>query len=254
MRSDPTRTRFPILRYSFCTLSVAALLLALAPATASAVTFSFASDDNDDGPTFVGNSGGSMPDDINEASAFTLDGVVNVDLMVDVNQDTAGGVTVFKARLFFAGRISNYGLQARGAGWVHSWDVEGEFLFADAGTGQPIFSVIFDNGLLTSASSNIVALGDTATLQTSEGVDPGILFTTYTPLHAIGILNLHVQRSEDFAFTFTNLRATPARGGGPARIDHGQFLGDWISEGSFSAHARPDLVVATAEPTAETAN
>jgi len=229
-----------------------AVLVHAAPV--SAVTFSFASDDNDDGPTFVGNSGGSMPDDINEGTAFTLDGVVNVDLMVDVNDDAAGGVTVFKARLFFAGRYSNYGLRARGAGWVHTWDLEGEFLFLDAATAQPIFSVVFDYGLLSSASSNIVALGDTATLQTSEGVDPGITFTTYTPLHAIGIRNLHVAKSEDFAFTFTNLRASPERGGGAARIDHGQFLGDWLSEGSFSAHAKPDLVVEEEEPTAEAVN
>lgn len=249
MRSDRLRPRLSLLTLALATM----LALALAPVPASAVTFSFASDDNDDGPTFVGNSGGSMPDDINEASAFTLDGVVNVDLMVDVNEDAAGGVTVFNARLFFAGRISNYGLQARGAGWVHSWDVDGELLFVDAVTGQPILAVVFDFGLLTTASSNIVALGDTATLQTSEGVDPGMFFTTFTPLHAIGIKDFHVKTSEDFAFTFTNLRASPARGGGPARIDHGQFLGDWLSEGSFSAHAKPSLVVEE-EPTAEAVN
>lgn len=223
--------------------AVSALALSTVLATpAAAVTFSFASDDNDDGPTFVGNSGGSMPDDLNEASAFSFDGAVNVDLMVDANEDAVGGVTVFKARLFFAGRTSNYGLQGRGAGWVHSWDVDGEFLFVDAASGQPILAVTFDFGWLSTTSSNIVALGDTATLQTSEGVDPSITFTTFTPLHAIGIKNVHVAASEDFAFTFTNLRASPARGGGPARIDHGEFLGDWLSEGSFSAHAKSSLV------------
>lgn len=226
------------------------LLAALLALPASAVTFSFASDDNDDGPTFVGNSGGSLPDDLNEASAFSLDGSVDVTLLVDVNEDAAGGVTAFKTRLFFAGRISNYGLRARGAGWVHTWDVEGEYLFVDAASGAPILAVVFGNGLLSTASGNIAALGDSASLQTSEAVDPAISFKTFTPLHAIGVFDFNVRRSENFAFTLTHLRASPARGGGPARIDHGQFLGDWLAEGSYSAHARPDLVVAEDDPTA----
>jgi len=210
-------------------------LAAILAAPAGAVTFSFASDDNHDGPTFQGNSGGSMPDDLSEGSALSVDSLVNVDLMVDVNDDKVGGVVIYQAVMTFGGSIDNITSVARGAGWVHTWDVsDGAIDFTQLGTGTPILSIVFDSAILTTYSPTIFNTGETLTLQTSADVDSAIAFITYPILQGIGVGPLQVSASEDFAFTFTHARK-PA--GGLPVIHHGVFLGDWISEGSFSAHA-----------------
>jgi len=221
-----------MLRVSF-RVFLACALVAATPALA--VTFSFASDDNHDGPTFQGHSGGSMPDDFNEASAFSVDAIVNVDLMVDLNHDVGGGIVIFPSEFTFDGTISNYTLDSRGGNWVHSWDVSGSFNFRHAGTGQLLLVVRFENALLTTLSPSPGSLGETATLQDSEGVDSGISFQTFTLLQGIGVPSSAVTLSEDFAFTMTRIRRST--GIGLPFIDHGEFLNGWISEGSFSAHA-----------------
>lgn len=218
---------------------VLGILLVAAPA--GAVTFSFASDDNHDGPTFQGHSGGSMPNDFNEASTPSADGVVNVDLMVDLNDDAAGGIVIFPAQFFFAGNISGYTVGARGGGWVHQWDVDGSIVFIHAGTGQALLVITYQQALLTSFSPSIGTLGETATLQDSEGVDSAIRFFTFPLLHGIGVKDASVSASEDFAFTLTRIRSTVLSG--LPFLDHGQFLHGWLSEGSFSAHATSGSVV-----------
>jgi hypothetical protein len=214
---------------------VLAALLAAVPA--AAVTFSFASDDNDDGPTFRGNSGGSMPADLNEASGLSLDGTVDVDLMVDTNGDAAGGVVVIPSHLFFDGVISNFTLTIRGSARVIQWDVAGTFYFTQASSGGLLLAVTFDNALLTTYSPNSFTMGQTATLQSSDDVDAGLDFTSTLLFQSLtGVGNLALNGSEDFAFTFTNIRDIDG-GGGLPRLDHGLFLRNWASEGSFSAHA-----------------
>ncbi|MCP3960319.1 MAG: hypothetical protein GY719_20950 [bacterium] len=224
-----------------CALPVFLICLLALTVPAHAVTFSFASDDNHDGPTFNGHSGGSMPDDLNEASAFSVDGVVNVDLMVDLNDDAPGGIVIFPAEFFFAGSISNYTPSARGANWVQTWDVDGVATFRHAGTGQNLLQITFDGALLTSLSPSLGTLGETATLQDSEGVDPTIRFRTFPLLQGIGVNDGAVALSEDFAFTMTRIRRTDTNG--LPFLDHGLFLRSWISEGSFSAHATAGFVV-----------
>lgn len=224
-------------------LALAALLLLSAPV--GAVTFSFASDDNDDGPTFQGHSGGSMVNDFNEGSAPSADGTVQVDLMVDLNDDASGGVVIFPSVLTFGGNISGYSVVARGAGFVHQWDVSGSFTFRHQGTGQLLLVVSFDNGLFTTYSPSVGSLGETATLQDSAGVDSALTFTPSTMLAAIGVTSTSVSASEDFAFTLTNIRSTVLSG--LPYIDHGQFLHGWIAEGSFSAHASKSS--STGDPT-----
>lgn len=219
-------------RTAFAFLAVALLALGV---PAHAVTFSFASDDNHDGPTLVGHSGGSMPDDINDAAAFSADGTVNVDLMVDLNDDAAGGIVIFPAELELGLDVANYTLTPRGGNFIHQWDVSGKFQFRHAGTGQLLLAVSFENGLFTSWSPNIATLGETATLQDNDGVDSAITFNTYTLLKGIGVTNASVLFSEDFAFTLTRIRSLVFTG--LPFLDHGQFLHGWVSESSFSAHA-----------------
>lgn len=236
-------------RRQVITLSLAFLLLTVAadaavPAPAPApLTLSFASDDNHDGPTFRGNSGGSAPSDLVEASGLSIDGIVNVDLMVDKNGDATGGVVTLPSRFFFAGSISGYTLTPRGSGWVIQWDVNGSFAFTDATTNALLLTVNFDNALLTTFSPNINTLGQTATLQSSNDVDSGLSFTaTSLFLSKVGVSAFSLSNSEDFAFTFTNLRNIDG-GGGLPMIDHGLFLRNWASEGSFSAHTSATAVV-----------
>lgn len=224
------------------------LALVLAAVPAAAVTFSFASDDNDDGPTFRGNSGGSMPHDLNEASGLSLDGTVDVALKVDKNGDAAGGIVVLKSHFYFDGDISGFTLTARGSSWVIQWDVSGSFYFNDAASGGLLLTVSFDNALLTTYSPNLFTLGQTATLQSSDDVDASLDFTSTLLFRSLtGVTNLSLNGSEDFAFTFTNLRDIDS-GGGLPRIDHGLFLRNWAAEGSFSAHASP--LTAEEEPVA----
>ncbi len=216
-------------------LCVLAIGVLLATSPVAAITFSFASDDNHDGPTFRGNSGGSMPADLNDAAAFSVDSAVNVDLMIDLNNDGSGSVVIFPATFTFVGHISGYTLSARGGNWVHSWDVDGVASFRLNGSGQNLLAISFENALLTSLSPNIATLGATATLQSSEAVDRSIKFTTYPLLQGVGVNDGAVALQEDFAFTMTNIRR-PDNNALPM-LDHGFFLRDWISEGSFSAHA-----------------
>lgn len=218
---------------------VPALVLGIAAAglPASAVTLSFASDDNHDGPTFRGNSGGSQPNDLNDAAVLSLDGTVDVDLRVDTNGDLSGGVIVLPSRFAFAGNISGFTLTARGSGWVIQWDVTGSFTFTDTASGGLLLTVTFDNALLTTYSPNVFTLGQTATLQTSDDLDGGLTFRATSLFKELtGVGNLALSNSEDFAFTFTHIRDIDS-GGGLPRIDHGLFLRNWASEGSFSAHA-----------------
>ena len=216
------------------TVILASVLAAL---PAAGVTFSFASDDNDDGPTFRGNSGGSMPYDLNEASGLSLDGNVDVDLMVDTNGDAAGGVVVIPSRFYFDGVISNFTITLRGGARVIQWDVEGTFYFTQASSFGLLLIVTFDNALLTTYSPNSFTMGQTATLQSSDDVDAGLDFTSTLLFQSLtGVSNLALNGSEDFAFTFTNIRDIDS-GGGLPRLDHGLFLRNWASEGSFSAHA-----------------
>jgi len=221
-------------------LAAAALCLLVAAAPAAAVTFSFASDDNHDGPTLRGNSGGSMPDDLNEAASFSLDSTVDVDLIVDLNDDAAGGLVTFQAELEVAAAIRSYSVAARGANYVQQWDLDGVIAFRHAGTGQLLLTITFDNALFTSLSPSIGSLGETASLQGSEGTDPVIRFRTFPLLQGIGVNDGAVSASEDFAFTMTRIRRTP--GGGLPYLDHGLFLSNWISEGSFSAHATAGFI------------
>lgn len=214
-------------------LAVLAVILVAAPA--AAVTFSFASDDNHDGPTWQGNSGGSMPDDLSDAAPYDLSAAVEVDLVVDTNGDAAGGLVTFQSVVTFGGSISGVTFTARGGGYLNVWDVtDGALHFSQQGTGAPILTIYFDQAVLSTYSPNFFNLGQTATLQTNSDVDPGLFFVTHPLLQGVGVTNSKVSTSEDFALTFTNLRKPD---GSPGIIHHGVFLGDWIAEGSFSAHA-----------------
>ena len=221
------------------------LAVALVALPAHAVTFSFASDDNHDGPTWQGNSGGSMPDDIAHGASYDLSGAIEVDLIVDTNGDAAGGLVTFQSVVTLGGSISGVTFTARGGGYLNVWDVtDGALHFAQQGTGSPILTIYYDQAVLSTYSPTFYNVGQTATLQANSDVDPSLSFVTYPLLQGIGVNNASVSASEDFALTFTNVRKPD---GSLAIIHHGVFLGDWLAEGSFSAHAKNGKIVAEEE-------
>ncbi|MEM8932997.1 MAG: hypothetical protein AAGE94_17560, partial [Acidobacteriota bacterium] len=162
------------------TLLATAFLTIAVALPAQAVTFSFASDDNHDGPTWQGNSGGSMPDDIAHGASYDLSGAIEVDLIVDTNGDAAGGLVTFQSVVSLGGSISGVTFTARGGGYLNTWDVTGGALhFAQQGTGLPILTIYYDQAVLSTYSPTFYNVGQTATLQSSSDVDPGLSFVTY---------------------------------------------------------------------------
>ncbi|MEM9592955.1 MAG: hypothetical protein AAGD06_01740 [Acidobacteriota bacterium] len=219
-------------------LAPLALCILLA-SPASAVTFSFASDDNHDGPTFHGAPTFST-DDITDAAQMSVDSTVNVDLMVDLNDDKAGGVVTFQATMTFGGSIQIWDQASQGGKYLHSWEVsEGTIHFAQLGTGTPILTITFESGMFSSFSPQYYYLGSTATLQSSEEVDSSIRFTAHPLLQGIGVSGTQLSTSEDFAFTFTNVRIP--NGSSLPLIRHFLFWDSWVSGGSFSAFAKSPI-------------
>ena len=207
------------------------LIVCTSVATAD-VTFSFASDDNQDGPTFWGT--GAL---ILDAGMFSADGIVNVDMLVDPDGDGPGGRTAFETAFLFKVGTFDYFMTPFDGGFIHHWLVAGSYLFEKTGTESLVLDVSFNGGnaLLTSWSPNAKTLGATIPLQDAFEVDPALVFTAGVPLNDLGIFDLP---QPDFAFTFTNVRSI-ATGGLPMINAAGLFIDPWLSEGSWSAHAIP---------------
>lgn len=216
-------------------LSVLFLAIALIcgvayPASAQVTTtFSFASDTFHQGPTFKG-----------EKNIITSD--FEFDLMVDLNSDTYGGLVTYLSRMRLNAQMYNYQIYAVGPQYLHVWKVNGEILFThiNANAGDPpILGIAFKEAVLTSWSPSPYAIGETMTLQDSESADQSIIMTSYPMLIGIGVKPEFLSMSEDFAFTFTNVRSasnyTPFE---LIKVDkEGNLLDTWVAEGSFSASA-----------------
>lgn len=211
-------------------------LLGCTSAATADVTFSFASDDNRDGPTFWGFLDGGL-NRILDAGPFSADGWVNVDMMVDPDGDGPGGSTAFATAFEFDGITTRYLLIPFNGGFIHQWLMEGQYFFEKTGTGLHVLDVHYQRALLTSWSPSPSVLGDTMTLQDSWQVDPALLFVAGDPLNGLGIFDADLIQP-DYAFTFTNIRSIET-GARPLIGAKGEFIDPWISEGSWSAHGVP---------------
>lgn len=111
--------------------------------------------------------------------------------------------------------------------------------------GNLFLEIFFGNALLTSWSPLQFNMGPTATIQDSELVDEGIVFNpgeelikileeSGFPVELLGV-------GEEFAFTLTNFRnqdqEPPAPFLPPLSDGGGQWLEEWMADGSFSATA-----------------
>ncbi len=211
---------------------VCLMVLFVAPAWAKPpVTFSFASDDEPDGPTFLG-------------SGTSISAKVKVDLMVDTSGDLGGGIVIFPSELFFGAELDKYEVFPRGSNYLHVWKARGRFDFIHdtALAFTPLLTSGFVEATLTSISPDPDRLGETITLQGSESVDSFMVLLPQNHLEAI--LNAfyppnYLEIGEDFAFTFTSLRIQDSVGR-PKLKEDGSFADPWTSEGSFSASGGGD--------------
>ncbi|RCX13214.1 hypothetical protein DFR58_11832 [Anaerobacterium chartisolvens] len=190
--------------------------------------FSFASDSFNNGPTFKGMSG---------TSTFVSN--AEVELMVDLNNDSYGGTVKFLSQLNLKAEAYDHQVFQIGPQYLHVWKVYCEMTFThvNPSLNTPLLSIGFKEGVLTSWSPNFYSVGETMTLQNSQSADPSI-YMTPVELKAIGLTPSNVNTSKDVAFTFTNVRTLADNGnpGGLVNIDNrGCFKDDWKSEGSFSA-------------------
>lgn len=203
------------------------LILAGAAAWAKPPIYvSFASDDFHEGPTFTG-------------LGPSIQGKARVDLMLDQQGDSEGGVVIFPSWFSFEARMVNYKVIPWGANFLHIWDFEGKFSFNhyDVLLGSPfLLGTEFKNAVLTSLSPSATQAGETMTLQDSQSADAAVAFQDGGPFEAV--LNLpypdnYISLGSGFAFTFTHVRVGEF-GTTPPNLSSGQFKDEFRAEGSFS--------------------
>lgn len=199
--------------------------------------FSFASDTFHNGPTFKG-AGGTN----------TFYSSAQVDLMVDLNNDSNGGLVTFLSNFDLKAEAYDYQVFNIGSQYLHVWKVYSEMTFTHANpyvNGQ-LLNIGFKEGVLTSWSSSKYNLGETMTLQNSQSADQSIYMNAYPLLNGIGVPKYYLNSSKDIAFTFTNVRAID-NNGNPNNLvnidEKGNFKDDWKSEGSFSASAANEKIL-----------
>lgn len=190
--------------------------------SAQPVTLSFASDSNDDGPTFAQ---GSNPFSIRDGAAASGDQRANVTLLTDFNGNAPTGVTSYDARLVFNASLSNYQQVSGGGFTLHSYSAVGSFDILNNSDNSLLLRVVFTSAVFTSGSPSFNALGPAAALQ-------GI-----APVSVTGSLAANQPVLADWAFTFTNLRGPNQQ---PVAVDpFGALSPGWTSEGSFSGTLVP---------------
>lgn len=217
------------------TLVLAALaavaLLVPAQAEAQRICFSFASDSNADGPTFLA----TPLNLLNDASAVDPSGAVVVNLLIQPFCNV-GPLSVVPVEMLFVAELGPYGPLAFLGNSSNNWGARGMVQFIDL-AGTLVLEIHFDLALLTSWSVGPNILGPTAVLQDSEFLDPNIVFLPGPVLSnimaAAGFPPGQLGIGENFAFTLTNIQPPVGVPLGPI----GEFNVPWVAEGSFSASA-----------------
>lgn len=192
-------------------------------------TFSFASDDTHDSPVFFFSNGSLF-----EAKA-------TVDLMVDVNDNNQGGQVTFQSTFAFRGEAYDYNRIPCGSGWLHIWKVKASanFVHLDPTMGNVLLEIEFREAALTSYSPSASRVGQTLTLQVSEGADPSLQIVPQTIMIGAGVDIWELVEREDLAFTFTKARDRNFNQFIPLN-NNGQWLFDFNTESSFSASGSPN--------------
>lgn len=225
-------------RIAFLALTVCSLMAA----TSQAALFSFASDDNADGPTFRG-----VSTTVDDAAPFDFSGTIDIDFLVDLNHDAPGGTVTFAGATFeFLGFLTGYTGIPFGGAVVHNWTIGDAMYKIKDATGADILTATFNNALMTSFSPSPTTMGQTATIQGNDMTDASLTFTAGPALTAAtGLTDDQLSVDKNFAFTLTDVDALFL--GGPVPLTPAQFdqqllipAVSWTAEGSHSAEATPE--------------
>jgi hypothetical protein len=208
------------------------LALAAVSSAAQADFFSFGSDSNPDGPTFLG--GRNVPGRFRDAAPVDPSGSVTSNLLWDADEDGPLQSVLVPSVFRFQGDFTNYSRQNVFGVFIHSYTATGFAEYRTIGTNELALRIDFTNAVFTSVSSAETSWGATATLQDQSRTDTALTFTAGSALPGAN----YAGRTGDFAFTLSNLRATQ---GGAVSINTatGNPTIEWRSEGSFSAHVVP---------------
>lgn len=210
------------------TFTMGCLALAVAAGSANAALFSFASDRNQDGPTFSAIAVNS----VNDGRGFDANGAVTVDLLADRDGDGPQGPQVVAGRFEFAASITSYSVVNFAGQFIHNFTLNGAFSIIDDSTNAAIFTATFQNALFSSFSNTANQLGRSGQIQANDGADPTLAFAT------AGVLaDIDVSADRSFGFSLSDLQL--ANGNRVPVSANGITNVPWTSEGSFSAAAVP---------------
>lgn len=220
-------------------LTAFSFVLLIAASHSSGATFSFASDENHDGPTFQDLDVTVAPDVGQGTSPPDVSGKVEVDFKIDVNGDTPGGLTIIPATFDFEGVFTSQGTTPVGGETLHWWRMDGSYSFTDL-SASLLKKVDFQGAIFTALAPDASAISDSATIQANSAS------STLSPTLGQGLIDRGFTAGDgefamtDFAFTLTNIRTYPGGAKGvPVINPEGSsiiHLGEaWISEGSYSA-------------------
>lgn len=202
--------------------------LALAAGSAHAALFSFASDRNQDGPTFSA----LAVNAVNDGRSLDANGVITVDFLADRDNDGPGAAQSITSNFEFAANITSYQVVAFGGQFIHNFTLSGAFSVVDASNQQVIFHAMFNNALFSSWSNSANQLGRSAQIQANDQADPTLSFAT-----AGALADIDVSQDRDFAFSLSNVQL--ANGNRVPVTPNGISQVPWSAEGSFSAAAIP---------------
>jgi hypothetical protein len=208
------------------------ILTGLLAGAASAGTFSFASDDNADGPVLQGVSSQTGSSLMTDGASLNLDNGVQVDFAYDIDENAASAAIKVPAIFTMSAQSISYSKSNFGGVWIHTYAFAGSYEFHRQSDGALIFSAGFKNAVWTSVSGSEFAWGQTATLQSSDDIDAAISFVAGPVINGIDL-----SASEDFVFTLSNLRSNT--GGAVGVNAQGTPQVAWSSEASWSAQAVP---------------
>lgn len=199
---------------------------------ASAGTFSFAADTNQDGPNLQGGPTTADTSLVRDGGTQNGDGIVQIDFRFDPDEDGPAAPVVIPSRLVMLAESTSYSKSSFAGMWIHSYTLGGSYEFRRLSDDAMVFSAKFAKALWTTVSSSEFSWGQTATIQSADSTDPAIQFLAGPVLPA-----LDLSTSEDFAFTLTSL--VSASGGDVGINASGAPLSFWRSEASWSAQAVP---------------
>ncbi len=210
---------------------IAITLVCAVAASAHADFFSFGSDGNSDGSTFLG--GRQVLSRFRDAAPVDPTGVT-VGFLWDADENGPGASVLIPSMFRFQADFTSHDVQNVLGVFINSYSATGFYEYRTLSpVSELILRVEFTSAIFSSVSGSADTWGATATMQGQSRTDAGLRFIAGSALPGANFSNA----VGDFAFTLTNLRSS---GGGAVALNNaGNPTTEWRSEGSWSAHVTP---------------